>query len=62
MKFTEHTTSMDVLKEFNDSVLGLLDEVEERYEQGKKGGMTDQLLAVHTRKQILKWFFNNGGL
>ena len=62
MKFTEFTTSMDVLKEFNDSVLGLLDEIEERYEQGRKGGMTDQLLAVHTRKQLLKWFLNNGGL
>lgn len=62
MKFTEFTTSLDVLKEFNQSVLGLLDEVEERYEQGKKSGIPDYLLAIHTRKQLLKWFFNNGGL
>ena len=62
MKFTEYTTSMDVIKAFNDSVLGLLDEIEERYEQGRKNGMTDQLLAVHTRKQFLQWFLNNGGL
>lgn len=62
MKFTETTTTVDVLREFNTSVLKLLDEVESRYDQGRKIGMPENLMAIHTRKQLLKWFMNNGGL
>ena len=62
MRFSEHTTSQELIHEFGESTMQLLDEVEERYEQGKKGGAAERVLATHTRKQILKWFFDNGGL
>ena len=62
MKFNSSTTSLDLISELKDSIFNLVDDIEEKYEQGKKGGATDQILAVHTRKQILKWFYDNGGL
>ena len=62
MRFTQQTTSLDLLTEFKESIFQLLDEIEERFEQGKKGGASQEILAVHTRKQILKWFYDNGGL
>jgi len=62
MKFRESTTSEELIHEFGQSAMQLLDEIEVSYEQSKKKGADDQILAVHTRKQILQWFFNNGGL
>jgi len=62
MKFRESTTSQELIHEFGESAMQLLDEIEESFEQSKKKGASEQILATHTRKQILKWFFNNGGL
>lgn len=62
MRFTLKTTSADLLAEFKESVFELLDEIEVKYEQGKKGGNDERHLAVRTRKQLLKWLYDNGGL
>ena len=62
MRFTEHTTSLELLTEFKDSIFDLLDDIEVRYEQAKNKGADERLLATRTRKQILKWFYDNGGL
>ena len=62
MKFKQSTTSADLIHEFGASAMTLLDEIEERYEQGKNAGNEESHLAIHTKKQILKWFFDNGGL
>ena len=62
MKFKQSTTSADLIHEFGESAMQLLDDIEERYEQGKKAGNEESHLAVRTRKQITSWFFDNGGL
>ena len=62
MKFRESTTSQELIHEFGESVMKLMDEMEESFEQSRNKGASNQILAVHTRKQILQWFFNNGGL
>ena len=62
MRFGTNTTTLDLITEFKDSVLGLIDKIEERYDSGKEGKIPERLQAVHTRKLILKWFFDNGGL
>ena len=62
MKFTDSTTSDDLRIEFLTSVIKLDRAIEERYDSGRKGGATNQILAVHTKKMLLKWLFNNGDL
>ena len=62
MRFTEKTTSADLVSELKDSIFDLLDDIEVSFEQGKKGGADERLLAVRTRKKILKYFYDNGGM
>ena len=62
MRFGVNTTTLDLLTEFKESVFELIDKIEERYDSGKNGNIPERLQAVHTRKLILKWFYDNGGL
>ena len=62
MRFGTNTTTLELITEFKESVFDLIDRIEERYDSGKEGKMPERLQAVHTRKLILKWFFDNGGL
>ncbi len=62
MRFGTNTTTLELITEFKESVFDLIDRIEERYDSGKEGKIPERLQAVHTRKLILKWFFDNGGL
>ena len=62
LRFGTNTTTLELITEFKDSVLDLIDKIEERYDFGKKAKLPERLQAAHTRKIILKWFFDNGGL
>ena len=62
MRFKNSTTSDDLRIEFLTSVAKLDREMEERYDRVMKAGGDQLLLATHTRKMILQWFFDNGGM
>ena len=60
MIFRDTTTALEVTQEFNKSVMKLLDDIEEVCERGKYNRVPELTNAVHTRKLINKWFFENG--
>jgi len=62
MRFIQTTTTQDLLKEFKESAFGLLDDIGTMYENGKKVGFEENILAVRARKLILAWYARNGGL
>jgi len=62
MRFTEHTTTVELLAEFSDQVLQLVDKIEVGYKTGKDKGLDERDLAYKTRKKILRFFFENGGM
>jgi len=62
MKFSEKTTSVEVLEFFKDSVDNVLDDIGEMYERFDKVKIDERLLAVKTRKKLIEWFNRSGGL
>ncbi len=62
MNWKESTTALEVMQEFNKSVMQLLDDIETINVTGKKNKVPDRTNAVHTKKMINQWFFHNGGL
>ena len=62
MKFTEHTTSEEIVTAFKDSVLDLMDKVVDTYDKTQQSDGDERLQAVRTKKLINKWFYENGNL
>jgi len=62
MKFSEKTTSVEILVFFKDSVDNVLDDIGEMYERFDKVKIDERLLAVKTRKKLIEWFNHSGGL
>ena len=56
------TTSRQVLKQFADSVLTLLDEYEAKMKELKKLKESERTKIFHTQKMIRQWFIRNGGM
>ena len=62
MRLTPNTTTHDLVTEFSEGVSELLEDIVSGYERGQQLGLDERLMASKTRKQILKYFFDNGGL
>jgi len=62
MRFSVRTTTLDLINEYTDGVFDLLHTIESKYDQWSKNGLDERLIAAKTRKLILKYFFDNGGL
>jgi len=62
MKYTEKTTSVEILEFFKDSVDNVLDDIGEMYDRFDNAKMDERLLAVKTRKKLINWFNHSGGL
>ena len=62
MKWKDNTTALEVIENFNKSVMKLMDDIEEVNERGKYNRVPDRTNAVHTKKMINQWFYRNGGL
>lgn len=60
MKFTDNTTSAEILQAYKDSVFECLNEVESMINRLPE--LQERSRAYKTRKIILKWFDKTGGL
>ena len=62
MRFGPNTTTHDLVTEFSEGVSLMLEDVVASYERGQKLGLYERLMASKTRKKILKFYFDNGGM
>ncbi len=60
MKFTENTTSAEIMQAYKDSVFSCLDEIDSMI--NRLPDLQERDRAYKTRKIILKWFDRIGGL
>jgi hypothetical protein len=62
MKYTEKTTSDEILEEFKKSIFRCLTDVDDMFTRMQGQNFTERDLAYKTRKIILSWFDKTGGL
>jgi hypothetical protein len=60
MKFTENTTSLELMNAYRDSVFSCLQEIEDMV--NRLPDLQERDRAYKTRKIILRWFDRFGGL
>ena len=60
MKFTENTTSTEIMQAYKDSVFSCLSEIEAMFD--RLPDIQERDRAYKTRKIILRWFDRIGGL